>query len=183
MYVNMFVYMLISIYVRIHQEDDVGLGFESRSDDSNESSLNIYNKVIDNYTPVASITIKSLIVHLPSDHLRKMEVAASSQWTLAEVFSRMVSTGKLSHSPSNQHSSSYIFLYWPAGKLGPQKVPHPPQEEHDLFGIYVYIYMYMYVYKYTKYTYVYIWLHIYHLFHNNPDLCLYTVMYICSYTY
>ena len=43
----------------------------------------------------------------------QIELAASSMWSLLDVFNRMVSTGKIPQDSSNvKNSSNFIFFYW-----------------------------------------------------------------------
>jgi hypothetical protein len=64
--------------------------------------------------------IVNLIVHLPFDHLRQVEVVASSDWTLQDVFARVKQ--RLATSLTHQTAGSYVFFSWENGKLGPRKV-------------------------------------------------------------
>ena len=80
----------------------------------------------------AAPSIVPLVIHLPYDHLRDVTIAASSDWTLAEVFSRV--SAKLSCNAAHQQATRYVFFSWEDGKHGPRRVPHSPLVEYDLFG-------------------------------------------------
>jgi hypothetical protein len=74
----------------------------------------------------------TIIVHMPFDHMSKLEVAASPDWTLATVFAKIMH--KLAANKSHRSHYSYVFLPWEAGSRGPGTVPHSPAVEANLFG-------------------------------------------------
>lgn len=82
--------------------------------------------------PAQRKRIVNLIVHLPSDHLRKVEVAAHPSWTLADVFARIAS--KVASDPDNSRQDLYQFYEWEEGKQGARKIEHSPAAEADVFA-------------------------------------------------
>lgn len=48
----------------------------------------------------------SLIIHLPSNHMRKINVTASVDWTLSDVFSKTIN--RLANEKNNQLESDYV---------------------------------------------------------------------------
>ena len=112
-------------------DDIIGLGFDeeslsSRSSyDSDDSNNDISRK------GSSRGNIMSTIIHLPMDHLRKIEVFVSAEWTLQDVLMQI--SKYFPNVPIHQLQSSYVFFPWEAGKLGPQKVDHSPAVEVDLF--------------------------------------------------
>lgn len=74
-----------------------------------------------------------LTVHFPFDHLRQVEVVASADWTLMDVFLRLKQ--RLAASTVHQTSSNYVFFPWENGKLGPRKVDNSliieAQQQYD----------------------------------------------------
>lgn len=72
-----------------------------------------------------------LLVHFPSDHLRKIEVTVSSTWTLSDVFKRIAS--KMSGGGSALEQCDYVFFYWDDGKRGARKAALTPSDELDMF--------------------------------------------------
>lgn len=82
--------------------------------------------------PIQQKKVVNLIVHFPMDHFRKIEVAAPSSWTLADVFARISS--KVALSLENAKQDSYCFFAWEDGRLGPRRAECSPVAEADLFG-------------------------------------------------
>jgi hypothetical protein len=80
--------------------------------------------------------IITLTVHLPFDHLRHVEVAASADWTLLDVFRKVKQ--RVASSAVHQATASYVFFPWENGKLGPRKVDNSliieAQEQLDEAG-------------------------------------------------
>lgn len=67
-----------------------------------------------------SSKIKSLFIHLPQDHLRFIELSASYDWTLQDVFGRVID--RVTSNPLYKDMSSYVFLSWEEGASGPRKI-------------------------------------------------------------
>jgi hypothetical protein len=78
------------------------------------------------------ITTINLIIHMPYDHMAKIEVVASSDWTLASVFAKIMS--KLAVNKVHRSHYSYVFLPWEAGRDAAGVVAHSPAVEANLFG-------------------------------------------------
>ena len=64
--------------------------------------------------------IINLSVHLPYDHLRQVDVVASGDWTLFDVFLRLKQ--RLATAAAHQSAANYVFFLWENGKLGARKV-------------------------------------------------------------
>ena len=56
-----------------------------------------------------------LTIHLPFDHLRSIEVIASSEWTLSDVFTRVKQY--LAVLPNNQLEINYVFQYFEYSRI------------------------------------------------------------------
>jgi hypothetical protein len=68
--------------------------------------------------------LKNLLIHLPSDHLRLIEITASMDWSLRDLFQRIM--GLIAVNSINQQDSNYVFIYWDDGKYGPRKIETMP---------------------------------------------------------
>ena len=83
-------------------------------------------------TPKVSRTVV-VTIHLPFDHLRQVDVTASADWTLMDVFLRVKQ--RLATALTHQTSRNYVFFPWDNGKLGPRKVDNSlikaAQEEYE----------------------------------------------------
>lgn len=60
----------------------------------------------------------NLIIHQPSDHLRKWEITANPEWTLKEVFDHL--KARISSIETNRHY--HLYGFFACGKLGPRKL-------------------------------------------------------------
>jgi len=109
-------------------EDLIGLGFDEESLSSHSSHDSDDD---DKNKGSTRGNIMSLIVHLPMDHMRKIEVFVSIEWTLQDVLMQI--NKHFPNVPVQQLQSSYVFFPWEAGKNGPKKVDHSPAVEVDLF--------------------------------------------------
>jgi hypothetical protein len=115
----------------VHDEndDEIGLGFDEESLSSHSSrdsdDVNFKN------AKLSRTNIMSLIIHLPMDHLRKIEVFVSIEWTLQDVLMQL--SKHFPNVPIQQLQTSYVFFPWEAGRNGPKKMDHSPAVEVDLF--------------------------------------------------
>lgn len=108
-------------------DDGIGCGFDVVSDDDDGGSDSFEHEDVPvsakssdipnggiKCVPRVSNKQVALVIHLPSDHLRKIQVNAMSNWTLADVFRKISS--KLSINKANRSEYSHVFFAWDAGR-------------------------------------------------------------------
>ena len=61
-----------------------------------------------------------------------MEVSASSDWTLSQVFAKVAPL--LAFNKGHREEGEYCFFMWERGREGPQYVSHSPTVEASMFG-------------------------------------------------
>jgi hypothetical protein len=62
----------------------------------------------------------NVVIHLPTNHLRKIEIVAHGEWTLAKIFHDIKHS--IASASAHRQARNYTFCTWENGKLGPRKV-------------------------------------------------------------
>ena len=97
-------------------ESKPGIGISSSSKHGSvafKDSLNVRGGISRSSVPTTPIVV--LTIHLPLDHLRSIEVIASSEWTLSDVFMRVKQ--HLAVLPNHQLEMNYVFQYFEYSRI------------------------------------------------------------------